>query len=179
MPQPTIEELEQMFEEHPSLDASLQDFEPTSSEIGQLSPSPRFGYPSHHSGFRSDSESEMADSVSGGRYSPPAWRRDGNGNRSSGFWNRTTLGKRSREDSRESSPEYESADDGEDATLAAAARTRLPTGSISPEKQRSPSPALFPAGSKDFGRTFGGVVKQEEGQEALEPTTENPNNCTD
>ena len=29
------------------------------------------------------------------------------------------LGKRSREDSRESSPEYESADDGEDATLAA------------------------------------------------------------
>jgi len=99
----TIEELEGLFDDHPSLDASLQDFEPGSSEIGQ---SPRYGYPSHHSGFRSDTESEMADSASGGRFSPPAWRRDGNGNRSSGFWNkrRTTLGKRSREESRDSSP---------------------------------------------------------------------------
>ncbi len=127
----TIEQLEELFDDHPSLDASLQDFEPGSSEIGQ---SPHFGYPSHHSGFRSDTESENADSTSGGRYSPPAWRRDGNGNRSSGFWNRqrTTLGKRSR-GSRDSSPEYESADDGEDAPLAAAARTRLPTGSLSPD----------------------------------------------
>ncbi|KAH6723917.1 hypothetical protein DL95DRAFT_407707 [Leptodontidium sp. 2 PMI_412] len=169
---PTIEELEQMFEEHPSLDASLQDFEPTSSEIGQ---SPRFGYPSHHSGFLSDTNSEMADSISGGRYSPPAWRNDGNGNRSSGFWNRSMLGKRSREDSRESSPEYESADDGEDSTLAAAARTRLPTGSISPEKQRSPSPGPYPSGSEDFGRTFGGVIKQGPDQDIV-PSTENANN---
>lgn len=62
----TIAELEDLFDEHPSLDASLQDFEPTSSEIGQ---SPRFGYPSHHSGFRSETESEMGESDSGGRYS--------------------------------------------------------------------------------------------------------------
>ncbi|KAK6581482.1 hypothetical protein PZA11_006173 [Diplocarpon coronariae] len=173
-PKPSIEELEQIFEDHPSLDASLQDFEPTSSEIGQLMPSPRFGYPSHHSGFRSDSDSEMADSVSGGRFSPPAWRRDGNGNRSSGFWNRTTLGKRGREDSRESTPDYESADDGQDSTLAAAARTRLPTGSMSPEKRRSPSPGKF-SGSRILGRTFGGV-KKEEGRQALVPSTENQNN---
>lgn len=170
----TIEQLEELFDDHPSIDASLQDFEPGSSEIGQ---SPRFGYPSHHSGFRSDTDSEMADSVSGGRYSPPAWRRDGNGNRSSGFWNKrsTTLGKRSY-DSRESSPEYESADDGEDATLAQATRIRLPTGSLSPEKQRSPSPDPYPKGIADFGKTFGGEIKQEENDQVVLTAPENPNN---
>jgi hypothetical protein len=173
----TIEELENLFDDHPSLDASLQDFEPGSSEIGQ---SPRFGYPSHHSGFRSsDTESEVVGSVSGGGYSPPAWRRTGNGNRSSGFWRRSKniLGKRSRS-SRESSPEYESADDGGDATLAAAVRARLPTGSLSPEK-RSPSPDPYPTGGGDFGKTFGGEVKQEEDSEhaVIAPVAENPNNC--
>jgi hypothetical protein len=172
----TIEELEGLFDDHPSLDASLQDFEPGSSEIGQ---SPRFGYPSHHSGFRSDTSSDVGESVSGGRFSPPAWRRDVDGNRSSGFWNRgsSRLGQRSR-DSRQSSPEYESADEGGDETLAAAARTRLPTGSLSPEKQRSPSPDPFPRGDADFGNAFGGKqIKQEEDQDALVPAVENPNNC--
>ncbi len=170
----TIEELETLFDDHPSLDASLQDFEPGSSERGQ---SPRFGYPSHRSGFRSDTESERADSVSGGRYSPPAWRRDENGNRSSGFWNRgstNAFGKRSRS-SRDTSPDYESADEG-DETLAAATRTRLPTGSLSPEKQRSPSPGPYPTGNTDFGRTFGGVVKREGAQDVMLPP-ENTNNC--
>ena len=167
-----------MFDDHPSLDASLQDFEPEGSENGL---SPRFGYPSHHSGFRSDTDSELADSLSGGGYSPPAWRREDNGHRSSGFWNKSgsVLGKHGR-DSRESSPEYESADDGEagDATLAAAARTRLPTGSLSPEKRRSPSPEPYPLGNQDFGNTFGGVVKKEEGDEqAVVLSAENPNNC--
>lgn len=167
----TIEELEGLFDDHPSLDASLQDFEPGSCEIGQ---SPHFGYPSHHSGFRSDTESENGDSISGGRYSPPAWRRDGNGNRSSGFWNNrsSALGKRSR-GSEDSSPEYESADDGEDATLAAAARIRLPTGSLSPDKMRSMSPSPYPVGGQDFGKTFGGSVKQEEDQAKLDT----PPNC--
>ncbi|TVY13822.1 hypothetical protein LARI1_G008549, partial [Lachnellula arida] len=171
----TIEELEGLFDDHPSLDASLQDFEPGNSEINQ---SPRFGYPSHHSGFRSDTSSEIEEAISGGRFSPPAWRRDGNGNRSSGFWNRgnSMLGKRSR-DSRESSPEFESADEGGDETLAAATRTRLPTGSLSPEKQRSPSPDPFPSGGTDFGNTFGGKkIKQEEGHEVIVPSVENPNN---
>ena len=171
----TIEELEGLFDDHPSLDASLQDFEPGSSELAQ---SPRFGYPSHHSGFRSDSESDMAASESGGRYSPPAWRREGNGQRSSGFWNRRspTLGERN-EVSRESSVEYESADDGGDATLEQAARTRLPTGSLSPEKRRSPSPDPFPSRGMDFGNTFR-EVKQEPGQEInVLPSAENPHNC--
>jgi hypothetical protein len=186
----TIEELEGLFDDHPSLNASLQDFEPPgSSEMGQHSP--RFGYPSHHSGFRSDrdgqhyenSESELADSISGGRFSPPAWRRDGNGKRSSGFWNEGLRGSLwrggAREESRECSPEYESADDGEDATLAQAARTRLPTGSLSPEKRRSPSPDVYPRGEKEFGNTFGGDgrIKQEDNEGVVIPSVENNNNC--
>ena len=79
-------------------------------------------------------------------------------------------------DREESSPEYESADDGEDATLAAAARTRLPTGSISPEKRRSPSPDPYPRGNTDFGNTFGGQIQQEDGAIAI-PPVENSNNC--
>jgi hypothetical protein len=74
--------------------------------------------------------------------------------------------------------EYESADDGGDATLEAAARTRLPTGSLSPEKRRSPSPDPFPSRGTDFGNTFG-EIKQEEGQQLnVLPSAENPNNCT-
>ncbi|TEY48690.1 hypothetical protein BOTCAL_0293g00050 [Botryotinia calthae] len=178
----TIEELEGMFDDHPSLNASLQDFEQGNIEIDH-NPPRRFGYPSQHSGFRSDTDSEddLRDSVSRGGYSPPAWRREENGNRSSGFWNRHSniLGKRHRELSRESSPEYESADEGggSDPTLAAAVRTRLPTGSISPEKKRSPSPGPYPSGNDGFGKTFGAVVKQEDGHEgALVPSMENPNN---
>jgi hypothetical protein len=178
----TIEEIEGLFDDHPSLDASLQDFEPESSELGQ---SPRFGpYASHHSGYRSeDSDSERAESVSGGGYSPPAWRRTKNGMRSSGFWRSSdnVLGKRSR-GSRDSSPEYESADDGADGILAAAARTRLPTGSSSPEKRRSPSPDPYPTGGGDFGSTFGAAVKEEDDRkmQSMTPAVslpENPNNC--
>lgn len=178
----TIEELETLFDDHPSLDASLQDFEPGSSEMAH---SPRFGYPSHHSGFRSDSESELAESVSGGRFSPPAWRREGGGGRSSGFWQQHNNGKGVKSklgrghtlgrDSRDSSPEYESADDGADDTLAQATRTRLPTGSLSPEKRRSPSPELeYPEGGMDFGNTFGGNTRSEE---VPMETKETPNNC--
>jgi hypothetical protein len=78
---------------------------------------------------------------------------------------------------RESSPEYESADDG-DATLAAAGRVRLPTGSLSPEKRRSPSPDPYPTGGGDFGRMFGEVKKEEDkGVVPLATIPENPNNC--
>lgn len=174
----TIEELEGLFDDHPSLDASLQDFEQGSSEMGapSVSASSRFGYRSHHSGFRSDSESEMAadGSDSGGRFSPPAWRRDGDGNRSSGFWG-SKHGGGGGGRSRESSPEYESADDGEDQTLATALRTRLPTGSLSPEKQGSPSPEVFPSGGEDFGNTFGGVVVKQDGEVAV--ATPSAHNC--
>ncbi|KZL85028.1 hypothetical protein CI238_04062 [Colletotrichum incanum] len=106
-----------------------------------------------HSGFRSeDNESDLGpdpeNSVSVGGYSPPAWRRLGNGSRDSGFWRRSDdlLGafQPSRHSfgakSRESSPEYDSDGDEHESVLRRAMRTRLPTGSMSPDKGRSPSP---------------------------------------
>lgn len=194
----TIEELEEIFDDHPSLNASLQDFESSDLHLHAAYPSsshrphhqqnsPNFGYPSHHSGFRSETSSDLASEMEDhGRYSPPAWRRAGDGKRSSGFWSRrqeNILGNGAGASvglgrgSRESSVEFESADEGDegdadgDATLEAARRTRLPTGSLSPEKRRSPSPGVFP-GDRDFGDAFG------EGKGALVvPGGENGNNC--
>jgi len=148
------------------LDASLEDFEPS---IAGANNSPRhpphrhpqtFGYPSTHSaGFRSDDlasedlvseeEEEDRDSVSeeasAGGYSPPAWRRLGNGDRSSGFWRRNDNERGYEYNSRESSPEYESADEGDEKVLSRAILTKLPRGSVSPDKERSPEPEFFPA----------------------------------
>ncbi|KAK3303265.1 uncharacterized protein B0T15DRAFT_402222 [Chaetomium strumarium] len=128
------------------LDASLDEFV---RSIGNPSNRPTFGYPSAHSGFRSDDmESEADDSdseASAGGYSPPVWRRLGNGDHSSGFWRKGDRMMYGDDDeaglSRESSPGYESADE----ILAQAIRTRLPTGSLSPEKERSPEPEYYPA----------------------------------
>ncbi|KFZ14096.1 hypothetical protein V502_06249 [Pseudogymnoascus sp. VKM F-4520 (FW-2644)] len=183
----TISEIGDLFDDHPSLDASLADFEPGSSEAAH---SPRFPpppfnrnnnynhlFPSQHSGFRepSDSEDDPIRPDSSGGYSPPAWRRTA-GARSSGFWNRRDNILNRGGASREASPEtWESAEEG-DATLAAAARVRLPTGSLSPEKRRSPSPDAFMGGG-DFGRAFGGVKKEEvSGVVPLATIPENPNN---
>lgn len=100
----------------------------------------------------------MASSTaSAGGYSPPAWRRLGNGDRSSGFWRKggdNLLGYGGLPPNGFGKPhdfdaEYDSAEDenfGDDGVvddediLAAAIRTRLPTGSMSPEKERSPEP---------------------------------------
>lgn len=95
-------------------------------------------------------------SAGGGGYSPPAWRRLGNGDRSSGFWRKggdNLLGYGGLPPNgygakpRDFDNEYDSAEDDdammgddEEDILAAAIRTRLPTGSMSPEKERSPEP---------------------------------------
>lgn len=139
------------------LDASLRDFEPMTPPPSQplqqqQQPKQTFGYPSHHSGFRSDdTESDLADPVdSPGGYSPPAWRRLGNGNRDNGFWPRSEDQHHRHHHqfaafraSRESSPDLDGID--EDDVLREAMRTRLPTGSMSPDKRRSPSPEPKPA----------------------------------
>ncbi|KAF5657778.1 hypothetical protein FHETE_10204 [Fusarium heterosporum] len=81
-------------------------------------------------------ESEIA---SGG-YSPPAWRRLGNGDRSSGFWRGPDeFMRRGMSALRESSLELDD-DSEEDGILERAIRTRLPRGSQSPFKGRSMSP---------------------------------------
>ena len=168
------------------LDASLDEFEPSigNRPAAQAAQMP-FGYHHHHpptasahSGFRSSSDvaSEMDESesseASAGGYSPPAWRRLGNGDRSSGFWRKGEADLAALFDgvddvddvdddnrSRDTSPEYESADEGDDDILAQAIRTRLPTGSLSPE--RSPEPEYHNAQQQHTG-DVGIKIKQEE-----------------
>lgn len=150
------------------LDASLADYLPPSPPLTQEQQQEmKFGYPSAHSGFRSSEESEAEEDdddgaqpsvASDGGYSPPAWKRLGNGGRSSGFWRAPAGGGFGGFDvdgrdgrSRESSPEYGDSvvdevlgqiDEERDEVLARAVRTRLPAGSVSPEKGRSPEPEV-------------------------------------
>lgn len=171
----TMEDLERVFDDHPSLDASLADFEP---ESAYLEPSPRFSlHQSANSGYRSDdSDSEKGEPPFGnvGGYSPPTWRRSSSGSRITGFWSKNNgplhlterdgpilrAGRFGRRFSREPSPQYENEEGDEDATLAAALRTRLPTGSVSPEKGRSPSPNPQPTGGGESGRILTEVKKE-------------------
>lgn len=157
---PTTTKQAMPFDPLDHLDASLQDLDFADRDpLPSHRPSPPpFGYPSTHSGFlksdtATDASSDMESStVSGGGrggYSPPAWRRLGNGDRSSGFWrkgdNLLGYGGLPPVYGRDfSSPEYDSADDEcDEDILAAAIRTRLPTGSMSPEKERSPDPDYY------------------------------------
>ncbi|KZZ96790.1 hypothetical protein AAL_04019 [Moelleriella libera RCEF 2490] len=124
-----------------ALDASLQDFEPPVSPVSMR----------HSPALPSEpatEDLEDSDIASVGGYSPPAWRRLGDGNRSSGFWRHQ---QRRRRFVRGMSPDLEGVelddddddddgDDDDDDVLAQAIRTRLPKGSQSPEKGRSPSP---------------------------------------
>jgi hypothetical protein len=158
------------------LDASLDDFRAPLTPPPTLPPS-FVRYPSARSGFAASSQAISDDlpgdeelreammdenasdlsSLSAGGYSPPAWRRLENGNRSSGFWKRNDnllgLGMDGRYGGG-SSPMvdyfddrfrihdlhgHRDEDDGEDV-LEQAIRTRLPTGSLSPEKGRTPEP---------------------------------------
>ncbi|KAI8682784.1 hypothetical protein NCS56_00401700 [Fusarium sp. Ph1] len=134
--QKQIQEIE--YHRRQNLDASLRDFDLPASTL-----SPR------HSVLRSEAatEEDLEDSevASAGGYSPPAWRRLGNGDRSSGFWRgphdflAAGMQRGGLSTLRESSPEFD--DDSEDEmVLERAIRTKLPKGSQSPDKGRSPSP---------------------------------------
>ncbi|KAM0561075.1 hypothetical protein ACHAPJ_003576 [Fusarium lateritium] len=131
-----LQEIEYLTEMDPldGLDASLQDFD--------LPPSPSLP---HHSALRSEAamteeDLEGSEIASVGSYSPPAWRRLGNGDRSSGFWRGPQeFMHRGMSVLRESSPELND-DSEDDGVLERAIRTRLPKGSQSPDKGRSMSP---------------------------------------
>ena len=109
------------------LDASLQDFEhpvsPTSMRHSSALPSEP-----------ATEDLEDSDIGSVGGYSPPAWRNLGNGDRSRGFW------KPQPTRCRAMSPETDDDQSEDDVVLEQAMRTRLPRGSSSPDKGRSPSP---------------------------------------
>lgn len=112
------------------LDVSLQDLEhplsPTSMRHSSLLPSEP-----------ATEDLDDSDMASGGGYSPPAWRNLGNGDRSRGFWKPPRPDHFHRTLSPDSDDEYRS---GDDVVLEQAIRTRLPQGSLSPDKGRSPSP---------------------------------------
>lgn len=160
--------LDEAFDDHPSLSASLEDFEHNENR------SPPFALPSQHSGFKSDDSEAGAASVSDEPWSPPAWRAQSPGknwyrHQPYSTQNGSLKPPGSGSLSRDPSPQYESArEDEEDVTIPA--NIPLPRGSLSPVKERSPSPSPYPEGEQDFGKTFG---------QAEEPvsTSENANNC--
>ena len=146
------------------VDASLDDFHALPTPPPTLPPS-FIRYPSQRSGFAQssmhtddlDQESvtsdlmDAASSLSGGGYSPPAWRRMGNGDRDFGSWRRSDGGGNpmglgfGRPDWQQQHHYDDGLIDDEDVAenddvLRRAIRTRLPTGSLSPEKGRTPEP---------------------------------------
>ncbi|KAL8730299.1 MAG: hypothetical protein Q9166_004182 [cf. Caloplaca sp. 2 TL-2023] len=125
------------FDDHPSLAASLEDFEHNDR-------SPTFGMRSQHSGFRSEESEPEGDSVSEGPWSPPAWRRQ---EADAGWYrhqpyaqdNRHLKPSKSPSRSRHTSPRYQSPKEDEGDTILPA-NIPLPRGSMSPVKEQSPSP---------------------------------------
>ena len=65
-----LDELDHVFDDHPSLDASLEDFE-SNSNTHRF---PLFGMPSQHSGFRSEESDDEITDPAHDRWSPPALR---------------------------------------------------------------------------------------------------------
>lgn len=113
-----------------------------------MSPPPHLGHLSVHSEYpfsdpdldqieSDDSLDEDDDGHSVGGFSPPAWRRLGDGNRSSGFWRRADNPLSYYGHARQSGSTSSFHPD--DDVLEQAIRTRLPTGSLSPEKGRTPT----------------------------------------
>ncbi|KAK8195593.1 hypothetical protein HDK77DRAFT_437646 [Phyllosticta capitalensis] len=122
------EDLEDLLASRPSLAGSVDDCYDVDLAHHRANHSPFFGIPSTHSGFRSE-ESEPDESDSAGPWSPPAWRKAGSG------WYRQHLAAGSPSRSRETSPQYESAGEG-DATMAA--RVPLPRSPLKQTPRTSP-----------------------------------------
>ncbi|EAU38036.1 conserved hypothetical protein [Aspergillus terreus NIH2624] len=157
-----LDELDNVFDDHPSLDASLEDFENNSNAHR----SPVFGLPSQHSGFRSEeSDGDDDDTTPNGeRWSPPGFRRYDYVQGSGWYRHQPYLRKPDHDrlalkptvglspsQSREPSPQYEDALEGPAASrrghsvegggdVTVAANVPLPTDADTPQKGRSPSP---------------------------------------
>ncbi|KAG5990177.1 hypothetical protein E4U52_004884 [Claviceps spartinae] len=138
--------------------ASLQDFETPASPRSMRqshshspSPSPAVLLLPSPPPAMEDLEAEEVDSDIGsvGGFSPPAWRRLGNGDRNSGFWKhphplQEDLGEEEKQFARQHWAALRGAEDSDSdrgrEVLEEAIRTRLPLGSLSPMKQLSPNP---------------------------------------
>jgi hypothetical protein len=148
-----IDDLDAAFDDHPSLSASLEDFEE------QQNRSPLFDLlPSQHSGFKSEPEASDADAESsnGEPWSPPGFKR--HSRRGSGWFRHDPYDTKGRLDlrpsmspsrSRQTSPEYQDAREPED-DYTLPANKPLPAGADSPTKERSPEPEPVPDTMRDF-----------------------------
>jgi hypothetical protein len=149
-----LDRIGDMFDNHPSLSASLEDFEEHQRQ------SPLFGLPSQHSGFKSESSDADAESSTGEPWSPPGFRKPHTSLHSGrgGWYNHEPYGQRrferpstSPSRSRETSPQYEDAMEGElDGDITIPANIPLPAGTDSPWKEQSPEPT---DNKQAFGRT--------------------------
>ncbi|KAL9115126.1 MAG: hypothetical protein Q9227_000920 [Pyrenula ochraceoflavens] len=149
MAHPGIEDPnDNMFDDHPSLVGSLEDFDDPPSH------SPLFGLPSQHSGFRSDhSESDVEEaSNDSAPWSPPGFRKHQSTGSGSAWFRQEQHNLSERLDlrpstspsrSRQSSPEYMDANEG-DPDLTIPANVPLPPGT-----GRSPSPTPAPEGIEE------------------------------
>ncbi|KAL8788097.1 MAG: hypothetical protein Q9213_001855 [Squamulea squamosa] len=128
------------FDDHPSLSASLEDFEHNDR-------SPTFGMPSQHSGFKLEESEPEGDSNSEGPWSPPAWRRQV---ADAGWYRHQPYAQdhqrlkpsMSPSRSRHTSPQYPSINEEEGDTILPA-NIPLPRGSMSPVKEQSPGPEVI------------------------------------
>lgn len=169
-----LDELDNVFDDHPSMDASLEDFENTSNPVR----SPTFGLPSQHSGFRTEESDDDDDTTPGAEpWSPPGNRRYDFVTNSGWYRHQPYLRKIDHErfglkptlgvspsQSREPSPQYEDAPEAptaghrnqsaETPDVTVAANVPLPPEAETPLKGRSPSPMRAPhspgAESLDF-----------------------------
>ncbi|RMY61032.1 hypothetical protein D0865_01196 [Hortaea werneckii] len=159
----------------PELPANSREFSPTLPD-----------YPSQHSGFRSNINSDYSEQTSSSRrsYSPPAWRKAGSGWFNHHYDQSSLSPSRARGyRSKEPSPQYHDAieeDDGDVTLHQAAARIPLP---LSPTKGRSPSNSPEPnfgagAGEVDRGGGGGHVNASDDTEShALETPTQSNYHC--
>lgn len=180
-----LDELDTVFDDHPSLDASLEDFEANSHAHRPTV----YGLPSQHSGFRSEeSDGEDEDATPNGeRWSPPGFRRY-DYVQGSGWYRRQPYSRKvdpdrsslkptlalSPSQSREPSPQFEDAVelpapgkrvDSEPKETSVAANVPLPTDAD--VSQRSPSPGP---------RAPTAAIPEKEGTE-FAPESNNLSNC--
>jgi hypothetical protein len=160
-------DMDRRFEDPPSLSASLADhldFDPDRDR------SPFFGIPSTHSGFRSElSADSEPESDSAGPWSPPAWHKSGSG------WLRHHIPSSrsiSRTRSRDPSPQYESAGEG-DITIPA--NIPLP---VSPAKGSPRNSPERDAMEGDEDKQIMETPTPPMQTPAQSPEPEVPNNCT-
>ncbi|KAI9841364.1 MAG: hypothetical protein M1837_000747 [Sclerophora amabilis] len=149
------------FDDHPSLSASLEDFEHNGEHSENLR-SPILEIPSHHSGFYQSEtcESDVPGSESGSPFSPPGGRTSVFRGSGTGWFRHEPYRQEHvgggysgglHPTSREASPQHENAHDGD---LTIAANVRLPTDS---PLKRSPSPSPQPhdTNEAELGREAG------------------------